>query len=217
MSYGEFTLGELQKRFGLEIVEQTDLFAEIGALEPPARLRELLDDSLPLALDISTEKARSELVIAPLLLEVHRYFGRRNSFFSGIQFDVDPARGLSGYCDFLLSRSPQQLYIQAPVAVVTEAKNEDMKAGMGQCLAAMFAARVFNERNGTPVDEVFGAVTTGNAWRFLRLHDGAAEVDRREYYLPGQLAKVFGIFIHMLTNNDHTAAHEVVGESGGTR
>ncbi|MEG3979123.1 hypothetical protein QT970_31610, partial [Microcoleus sp. herbarium8] len=38
----------------------------------------------------------------------------------------DAARGLSGYCDFLISRSPEQLVIESPVIALVEAKNDNI-------------------------------------------------------------------------------------------
>ncbi|WP_321161611.1 hypothetical protein [Lyngbya sp. CCAP 1446/10] len=57
--------------------------------------------NLPLALEINSDKARSELIIAPILVEIKKRLPERMSLFSGREFNVDPARGLSGYCDFL--------------------------------------------------------------------------------------------------------------------
>ena len=72
-------------------------------------LRSVLDEYVPLAIVDRTEKARSELIIAPILVEVRRLTGRRISLFSGIEFNVGAEAGLIGYCDFILSRSPLQL------------------------------------------------------------------------------------------------------------
>jgi hypothetical protein len=72
-------------------------------------LQMLLEENVPLALAINTEKARSELIVTPILLEVWRLMRREISLFSGIEFNVAPDRGLNGVCDFILSRSPMQL------------------------------------------------------------------------------------------------------------
>lgn len=197
MSYRDFTLKMVEQRFGLSVAESPNLFAEVPEVEAGQRLKEMLAETVALAIDINTEKARSELIIAPVLLEVRALLGRRISLFSGVTFDVDPGRGLNGVCDFLLSRSSRQLYVSAPVAVVVEAKNEDMRRGIGQCLAAMLSARLYNDNEGTRVDAVFGAVTTGTNWRFLRLVRGEAEVDGREYSVQERLGKILGIFVQM--------------------
>ena len=78
-----------------------------------------------------------------------------------------------------------------------EAKREDIIGGLGQCAAAMVAIREFNERDGTPIPEVFGCVTTGSLWRFLRLTDSVLSIDLPEYYLQ-DVAKIVGIFVHLI-------------------
>ena len=160
-------------------------------------MRETLAETIPLALAIATEKARSEMIIAPVLLEARRQTDHRVSLFSGVDFTVDAQRGLNGVCDFLFSRSPEQLTIEAPAVAVVEAKNEDMKGGIGQCLAEMIAARLFNEQNEKAGETVYGAVTTGNTWKFLRLARDDAHVDRVEYYI-NEVGKVVGILKAML-------------------
>ena len=65
------------------------------------------------------------------------HFDRRISLFSGIDFNVDAENELTGVCDFLVSLSPEQFYVEAPVIILVEAKNLDLKAGLGQCVAEM--------------------------------------------------------------------------------
>jgi hypothetical protein len=81
-----------------------------------------------------------------------------------MEFDVEPARGLTGYCDFLLSLSPTQIEIQAPVVAIVEAKNENIRQGIPQCAAEMYTSRLFHEQRGASAPVLFGAVTTGSAW-----------------------------------------------------
>lgn len=75
----------------------------------------------------ASEKACSEGIIYPVLLEVRRILKKQISLFSGEDFSVDDSVGLNGLVDFLLSRSPLVLEIQAPVAVIVEAKKADLK------------------------------------------------------------------------------------------
>jgi hypothetical protein len=56
----------------------------------------------------------SGLPINPVLLEVRRILHNDISVFSGEEFNVDFNVGLNGYCDFLISRSNDQLAIEAP-------------------------------------------------------------------------------------------------------
>src|SRR5436305_14848610 len=168
MAYNDFTLEALKRQFGLRTAEGTDLFGQVAPAAVSDLLREILRENVPLALDISTEKARSELIVAPVLMETRRQLGHRISLFSGVEFNVDVEQGLQGVCDFLLSLSPEQLAIEAPVVTIVEAKNENIKQGIVQCIAEMVAAQKFNGQQGNPVRTIYGALTTGSIWKFLR-------------------------------------------------
>ena len=197
MAYNDITLDDLTQRFGLRVVEVRDLFGSVASVPIGEHLAETLREHAPLALAMSTEKARSEMIIAPILLEARRQRGGTVSLFSGMEFAVDPARGLNGFCAFLFSLSPRQITIEAPVLAVVEAKNENIRQGIPQCVAEMYAARLFNERRGVTRPAVFGAVTTGNVWRFIRLRGEVAEVDLTEHYLD-EAGRVVGVLVAML-------------------
>jgi hypothetical protein len=197
MPYSSFSIDEVKSSFHLRLDEGEDLFAAVPALAISDLLRITLIENVPLALAISTEKARSELIIAPVLLEVRRQAGGPVSLFSGIDFDVDASRGLNGTCDFLLSRSPEQLIVEAPVVAVVEAKNDNIKSGIGQCIAIMIAFTLFNQQKGQDVPVVYGVVTTGSAWKFLQLSGELVSVDRGEYYIS-DVSRVVGVLVHMV-------------------
>jgi len=195
MAYSDFTLEGVCHSFTLGLVQDRDLFAEVPDVPIGPLLRANLDENVPLATSIHTEKARSEMIVAPILVEVRRLKDRKISLFSGIEFSVEPENGLSGFCDFLLALSPTQFFLEAPVLAVVEAKNDNIKSGLGQCVAEMVAARIFNERRGGQPSTIYGVVTTGSVWRFLRLEGGSIFVDCAEYYLD-RVEKVLGILLH---------------------
>ncbi|MBV8383730.1 MAG: hypothetical protein JO355_10860 [Planctomycetaceae bacterium] len=194
MSYSDFTLEGACRAFMLELKEDQDLFADLPGTEVGPGLRALLDEYVPLATAIHTEKARSEFIVAPILAEVRRLMGHRISLFSGVDFTVAPDQGLNGTCDFILAASPVQLFLRAPVLTVVVAENDNIKSGLGQCVAEMVAARIFNEREREGPSVIHGAVTTGSLWRFLKLEGGTVFVDQPEYYLD-RLEKVLAILI----------------------
>ncbi len=201
MSYGEFSIEEVKERFQLQIAETEEFFAAISPVEISDFLTRMLAENIPLAVAISTEKARSELIIVPVLLETRRQVLRRVSLFSGIEFNVDQSRGLNGICDYLMSLSPEQLTIEAPVVAIVEAKNDNIKSGLGQCMAEMVAARLFNQRKGRELPRVYGVVTTGSLWKFLRLEGNVVSLDLRDYPIS-ELGRVVGILVSMLHPQD---------------
>lgn len=197
MAYNNFTLDALIQQFGVSIKSEVAPFAGASALPPSLRLQETLAETIPIALAVSTEKARSELIISPVLVEAWRHFAGQVSLFSGVDFTVDPEVGLGGACDFLFSLSPLQLVVQAPVVAVVEAKNDNLKTGMGQCMAEMLAAQRFNERRGLPLPLIYGVVTSGSAWKFMSLRDSTVTVDETEYHIE-QLDVILGILVFMV-------------------
>ncbi len=195
MAYSDFTLKTVKAEFQLRFVENTALFADIQPIELSPFLSELLQQNVPLALAMGTEKASSELIIINVLLEIKR---RLNiSFFSGIDFTVDKEKGLNGFCDFIISQSAEQLFLEAPLIAVVEAKNERIMAGAGQCVAEMIAARLYNQREGKNISVIYGAVTTGHAWKFFKLDGNTVYIDQEDYYIKNA-EKIIGIFCSMI-------------------
>lgn len=152
---------------------------------------------MTLALAIDTEKARSEFIIAPILAECRKILQNEISLFSGVEFNVEPAAGLNGICDFIISLSSEQFYISAPILALVEAKNDKIKAGVAQCIAEMIAAKLFNERKGNPLETVYGIVTTGSLWRFFRLSGKKVYIDTEEYHVR-DVRKIFGILLQIV-------------------
>ncbi|MEL6383074.1 MAG: hypothetical protein AAFQ89_11605 [Cyanobacteria bacterium J06626_18] len=135
----------------------------------------------------------------PVLMDVRQKLRDQISVFSGTTFDLEPQKGLEGRCDFLflLSRSPEQYYITAPVLTIVEAKNDNVPSGLGQCVATMLAASIFNSQKGNPVKTVYGAVTNGNDWKFLQLVDKTVFIDIRNYFI-NEVDKILGILVYSL-------------------
>jgi hypothetical protein len=197
MSYKDFTLPRVQADFGLTIQTQPDLFGHIPPIALDAAFLAMLAHQAKLGLSINTEKARSEWLIAPILAEFWRRTGEQGSLLSGVDFDVDPDAGLNGWCDFIIGRGPQLHYVTAPVVCVIEGKNESIANGLGQCAAVMVAAQRFNQREGNGIDTVYGIVTTGSNWKFLRLGASVLAIDLNEYLLS-QADHILGILLHIV-------------------
>ncbi len=193
MSYSNFTNLELKERFGIEQCFRANLFAHVPPRPVSDWLKSGLERNLSFALAQGTEKARSEFIIAPVFAELRDQSDAKVSVFSGWEFDVDRKRGLSGFCDFLVSRSSYQAALEAPVVTVVEAKREDFERGLTQCGAEMVAARLYNERRKSPVATIHGCVTTGDVWRFLTLRENLVEIDIRSFDISTELERIFGI------------------------
>ncbi|MEH1925692.1 hypothetical protein [Nostoc sp.] len=192
MAYSDFKLLEVIDSFGLVIHESSGLFANVQEQECSDLLSTILRENVDLAVAISSEKARSEMIISPILLEIRRKFNYEISFFSGVDFTVDSQRGLNGFCDFILSLSSEQLLVRSPVIVLVESKNENLRSGLAQCIAEMVAAQLFNEKSGNQIKAIYGAVTIGTIWQFLKLESNVVSIDLSEYYIK-DIKRILGI------------------------
>ena len=191
MAFRDFVFPQVQEQLGLR-VEDANLFAGTPPFAVRPEFAAFVGDGTTLALANSTEKAKSEFIIAPMLLELRRSLGGTFTLFSGVEWDVDRARGLNGYCDFILGRGPSQHILQAPFVAVVEAKNDLIRTGLGQCIATMVAAAISNDRAGLPAGAIHGAVSTGLTWKFLRLRGDVVTLDTPEYTVDN-LPRVMGI------------------------
>jgi hypothetical protein len=201
MSYSEFTFQDLREKLSLQIMQAGPLFESVEGVQISDYLSVTLEDNVALALNINTEKARSEMIIVPILLELRKMMRREISLFSGIEFNVDATLGLNGVCDYILSKSTNQIYPVAPVVVIVEAKNENIKIGLPQCIAAMYAANMYNARERNAVQSILGIVTTGSNWKFLQLHDANVAIDYDEY-LINDVGKILAIMVHVLQHEE---------------
>ncbi len=196
-SYSKFTYNDL-KDLGLRTIV-VDLFAGESIL--PVKASEWLQETLGGVAEFSleTEKARSEFIIAPILRELHKRNKNVFSIYSGFNFEVDKERGLQGFCDFLLAKPPLNIVPDSPIIAVVEAKlNDTLTAAVPQCVAEMYATRLWNEKYNQAQSVIYGIITTGNLWLMLRLKEGmSVEIDTNQYSIL-QLEAVLGVLQHII-------------------
>jgi hypothetical protein len=198
MPYSNFTIGKVEKDFQLNVV--TGVFFPAFPLVPPSQwLADLLRQTIPFATAVGTEKARSEFITAPLLFDLLQSLHSEISLFSGRDFTVAPELGLNGICDFMITRSQDEISIKAPAIVIIEAKKGELDVGWGQCAAEMVAAQRFNQENDSVVPNIYGSVTTGTRWQFLRLTGQQLTIDLVEYSLE-PIDRMLGILNWMVKN-----------------
>ncbi len=127
MAYTNFTLYDLRRQFGIRDQVQR-LFADVTPLPMSNWLRDTL--AMTQQMPLGSEKAKSELIVTPILVELRN---RNNNFFtvySGEVMNVEPAAGLSGECEFILTKDTNTFAISAPIITVVEAKKDDLELGV---------------------------------------------------------------------------------------
>lgn len=196
-SYSKFTFDDLQN-LGIE-TEVKELFADV--IIPPVEASAWLKETLEKGADFSlnTEKAKSEFIIAPILNELYQNNKTVFAVYSGFNFDVDKEKGLQGFCDFLLARLPLNVVPRSPIIAVVESKlNDVITAAVPQCAAEMYASRIWNEKYDKPLHVIYGVITTGTNWLFLRYKEGnIIEVDKNVYQLK-QLSELLGVWQYII-------------------
>ncbi len=193
MSYSDFTLTELKTRFGIDN-KISPLFPKIYPIEPSDWLKDmLLKASL---LPLRSEKSKSEMIVFPLLLELRNRNNNYITIYSGDNLSADEGNGLKGECDFIITQDTGSYEINYPIIQIVEAKKHDIDIGIPQCAAQMLGAKVYNEKHNVNIDFIYGCVTTGDEWLFLKLEKDII-IDRHKYYLnePDVLLSVFQYII----------------------
>jgi hypothetical protein len=177
--------------------ERTDWISAVKQIEPNDYLKKELIFNTFLTFAMNTSEARSEIIISSILSEVSRR--TKATFFFDTMFDVNKELGLQGSCDFIVSPLSGITCIESPVLTIVQAKNESIVSGLGQCLATMVAAQMFNQGG-----IVYGAVTTGDRWKFLKL------VDQTAYISPGEITlDRLGVILGVLINTVIAANKEI--------
>ncbi len=188
--YSQLTFQELRQRVGITVENEAFLPA-VAPVDLPDWLRSYLAiNQLSPAL-AKSEKAVSEMLIAPVLSAVKENNLNTISLFSGEALTL-PGE-LSGICDFIIAANPKAFLPEPPIMVLVEAKRQDLYSGIPQCVGEMLAARSTNERAGISFDAVYGCVTTGNEWLFMQLAGSRAITDPTILYYP-ELNKVLAVF-----------------------
>jgi hypothetical protein len=189
MSYRLTTFSDLEEEYGIQQSTQAIFAADI----PPVAASDWLLQTLAIArrMPLRSEKAKSELLIAPIVTAVKLNNEDTIQVFSGEVLRVD--KRLNGEIDFIFARYPRAVELRSPIFCVTEAKRGALEEGFAQCAAQLYGARVFNETHKTTIKTLYGAVSNGTDWKFLKLANNTVFIDENIYTIE-QLPTLLGIF-----------------------
>lgn len=198
MAYNNFTLDSVKHQFKLNLFD-SPFCDRLPIAEPQSEFLTIINQWLPLAQRAKSEKAKSELLVSPILVEARRLVNETVQLFSGEEFNVDRDRGLNGFCDFVFSKSTGPFLIEAPVLMLVEAKRGELDTGLGQCIAEMVAAQIFNLNEGKEILTIYGCVTSGKLWQFIKIEGSDVTIDVNEYQIV-PVERILGILKWMLSN-----------------
>ena len=197
MAFSDFQYPDVLQQLGLTEASEPDLFAGVSPVAPGPLLRSALPVGTRLGPGAHSEVSRAIWMVGPVLGELWDRYHGQISLIGGAEFTADPAAGLSGYCDFIISRGPQRPVVGPPILVIFEAKRDSIPDGLGQCIAGVVGAQRYNRRHNAPADPMYGCITTGSLWRFIRLSGTTLTHDQTEYTIQ-QADKLLGILTHIV-------------------
>ncbi|OQY49026.1 MAG: hypothetical protein B6242_00635 [Anaerolineaceae bacterium 4572_78] len=191
MAYSDFSLEKVKHQFNL-VQKTIDLFPDETSIHPSDWLKQTLSMGLDLTVISSSEKARGELLVMPILLELRHHNNNSFAIYSGTTLDADNQQGLNGECDFVLTIGEVAHAITTPIFSLVETKKKDIDGYFGQCVAQMMGARFYNQQQGNNITTIYGCITTGDDWQFLKLEDDTIFIDRK-YYALHPVERLLGV------------------------
>lgn len=147
-------------------------------------LRARLEENI-LLVNLTSEIARREFLIAPVLSEVKHYTRTKIK----VEYPIEVTHQLKGNFDYLL-RGKKNL-------LIVEAKNADLKRGVTQLAVELIA---LDKADETDENTILGAVSIGNLWQFGTLDRGEKlfTEDLNIYSVPPDLKNLMQILIGIL-------------------
>ncbi len=190
MAYTDFTFADLKAKFGLQY-NSKPFFPNIPFVKPS----EFLLQQLALAENfvLRTEKMKSEYLIVPVLSFVKMRNQESVQLFSGENLPADRKQRLNGEVDYIWVGEGNAPELQEPIISVCEAKKGSIEDSLAQCAAQMYGARVFNQKKENKIIDIYGCVSTGIEWQFMKLEGQTIWKDMRIYTLSN-LPELLGVW-----------------------
>lgn len=192
--FTDFSLQDVKEIFGIEENSKA-LFEHVKPFQLTNWLQMTLDRIKYRSLH--TEKIRSEAIIYPIISEIETINNHSFKFFSGEHVNFNEEKGLKGELDFAFSLK-RTAYLEAPIFTIVEAKQGDITKHWGQIAAQMVGAREENQKEGKDVKAIFGCITTGEYWHFIKLENDCFYMDERPFSIYVELDKILGIFQYIV-------------------
>jgi hypothetical protein len=133
-----------------------------------------------------------------VLFDVFEHTQQSVTIFSGCSLNINAQ--LSGVCDYIIAGKSQLLELDSPIVCIVEAKNRSIGEELAQAGAEMVAAQLYNQAEENDIKVIYGVVTNGIEWRFLKLEDTVLTIDNNIYSSNGDNLKILlGVFALILS------------------
>lgn len=187
MAFSDYkNIGQVQQEFKIKYSEADFIAAQEH--EPSEVFQQEFAFSLETIDVFTSEAARAEAIIFPILREVYKSYHDRVSLW--IQKAISYNATLNGTPDYLIATRSElgKTVLDKPLIALVEAKKNDFELGWGQCLAELVAAQKLNGDEQMPV---YGIVTDGKLWEFGKLQESLF-TKNSESFTVDHLALLFG-------------------------
>jgi len=181
--YRQYSTSQLKTIFKLQISIDEDLFPDFQPSGQSYSRLQVTANKMESRINFSTadnKATRSSLLVSHILWEAS------DTYNLGIFFeppvDIQPEatpdlpHPLNGKYDCALSLD--NLDFIAPIVSVVEVKKSSLSAGLGQCVAEMYATlQQFGQ------DKVYGIITDGEVWSFLLMQHRTLAAHNSRYHI----------------------------------
>ncbi len=181
-----YELGEIVAEFGYSsTTAKLELPRTNTDLDRIPTLQARIEETIPFV-SLTSEIARREMLIAPVLIDLIHYTQARLS----IEYPLNVTEQLKGTLDYLLRSQGQML--------IVEAKKADLDKGFIQLAVELIALDQW-VNSKEPI--LTGAVSTGSIWQFGQLHRESKQItqDLDFYTVPTNLNDLLRVLVAILT------------------
>ena len=188
--YSSFSFASVKKQFDLKSTKGI-IFDNLEPIEPSTWLIDTLKMASQMA--IVSEKSRSKWIVGPIMMAIKNANKDKMNILSGENMSVSKDISLTGECDFIFVKDPHTFIVESLIFCLVEAEKHDLIGGLGQCAAQMVGARMLNEQDGVNYPVIYGCVTTGSDWQFLKLENNLITLENNLKYI-NELPYLLGTF-----------------------
>jgi hypothetical protein len=210
MAFSDYkNVGQVQREYGIKYLEED--FIPPRQFEPSAVFLEEFGFNQATIDVFSSEGARAEAVIFPILREVYKRHHEKYSLW--IQKALVYDDKLNGTPDYIVATRSElgKTVLDTPLVMMAEAKKNDFEQGWGQCLAELVAAQKLNGNIHRPV---YGVVTDGKFWEFGKLTNGTM-IKNKAVGTVNEMAELMGMldFVFQSANGQSANGQSANGQS----
>jgi len=195
MSFSDFkTISQVQTEYQIKY-DEANFIQKVKEEDVSKQFLNEIEFNIRTLDAFSSEAARCELIILPVLREAYKKVS--STFSLWVQKSIRYDENLNGTPDYIVSKRSAlgKTVLEFPLLIVAEAKKNDFDQGWAQCLAELVAAQKLNNDNKL---SVYGIVTDGKYWEFGKLTEKLFNKNIDSFVID-DLLELFGALNYIFT------------------